>query len=361
MMNPSRMRSNCRRSWIIVLFVLLPAWAAAADNPVEIRSGVIGDALYTIARPDSWQGRVLMIAHGLRPQSEALDASLNIKRQIYHDLLASGWIVAISSYRRNGVIINDAIEDLDLLRKHIETVHGKPDRVLVMGSSMGGAIGTLIAENRYADYDGILAIGAALRVRNNSDAQKLNHDPQIPILFLTNQSELQAPQSYVRKTANATVPPALWLVKRDGHVNVNDRERLAALHALNQFIETGQLERDKDGTIAGSFNTSSARFFADGAEAVITDVTANHGNIFTGFIAADLQQIGIHKGKHFSLTLRGQTVSVLWGVTYHDVKRGEWVAFISGEGNLMIARNFLDACKSMGCEVGDRLLVRPEL
>ncbi len=361
MINAAWIYTGYKYSWMILFLLLLPVWAPAADNRVVVSSGAIGDALYTIARPTSWQGHLLMIAHGLRPESAALDASLSIEQSLYRDFLASEWMIAISSYRRNGVIVKDAIEDLDLLREHIAASFGKPDRVLVMGSSMGGVIGTLIAETRYEDYDGILAIGAALRLRDKSEPQKLNYDPQIPILFLTNQSELQAPQSYVLQAANATVPPVLWQVKRDGHVNVNDRERLAALQALDQFVETGQVERDKDGTIAGSFSQSSASFSSQGAEAVITSVSGNFGNFFTSFIAGDLQRIGLQPGSHFSLLVRGQTVSVLWRINYRDVKRGEWVAFISGEGNLMIARNSLNACKAVACEVGDRVLLRPEL
>ncbi len=236
-----------------------------------------------------------MIAHGLRPESAALDGSLDIERPAYANLLAKGWMLAISSYRRNGIIIKDAIEDLDLLRNHIVQIHGEPARTLVMGNSMGGAIGTLIAETHYADFDGILAIGAALGTGKQQEARGFNHSPRIPILFLTNQSELQGPQEYLQRAGIAPVAPALWRVNRDGHVNVNDAERLAALQALDQFVENGQIDRDKNGTIAGSFSASTAKFSTEGVIGVITSISANYGNIFTAFVAEDLQRLGIKR------------------------------------------------------------------
>ncbi len=344
---------------LVLLVLILPVSLQAVEAPVEISTGTIEGAHYTIAKPSSWQGQLLIVAHGHRPEATELDGSLDIERPVYANLMAEGWMIAITSYRRNGIIVNDAVEDLDLLRHHIVQIYGQPARTLIMGDSMGGAIGALIAETRYRDYDGILAIGAALDVRDRHDPIALNHSPQIPILFLTNQSELQGPRDYVSRAASAPVAPALWRVSRDGHVNVNDAERLAALYALDQFVETGQIDRDKDSTIAGKFVQSSANFSTDGAHATITSISANYGNIFTGFVAQDLQRLGINSGSHFKLSLREKTVRVLWGINYGDVKQGDWVAFISAEGNLMIARNSLNACTAIGCKVGDQLFLYP--
>ena len=61
-------------------------------------------------------------------------------------LLDEGWLVATTSYRRNGPIVADAMADLDALRAHIAATLGEPQRVLLAGDSMGGLIVTLMAE-----------------------------------------------------------------------------------------------------------------------------------------------------------------------------------------------------------------------
>lgn len=55
--------------------------------------------------------------------------------------------------------------------------------------SMGGAIVTHIAEqeNVQSMYQGVLAIGAALYAKDANNPLSFNYNPQIPILYLTNQ------------------------------------------------------------------------------------------------------------------------------------------------------------------------------
>ena len=92
-------------------------------------------------------------------------------------------MVAMSSYRRNGIIINDAILDLNSLLGLINSKYGEPERVILMGHSMGGSIGTLIAETLFEKYDGVLAIGAALPYPGRTFPMEINHNPKIPLLF----------------------------------------------------------------------------------------------------------------------------------------------------------------------------------
>ncbi|MFT5139322.1 MAG: pimeloyl-ACP methyl ester carboxylesterase [Lysobacterales bacterium] len=348
----------------ILLFLLLVstlqsnAQELVADPLVNnsIETGTIKGAMYTVLIPEKWSGGLLLVAHGLRPDTMPISARLNPQEQLYSELLKDGWMVAASSYRRNGYIVRDAVDDLDGLLSHIQNEYGKPRRTLIMGSSMGGAIATLIAETRYEDYDGVLAIGAALSVWDQQRPFQLSHQPHIPILYLSNQSEIQGPRKYVQQAATAPVIPAVWIVSRNGHVNVNDDERKSALNALNQFIDTGQIERDKDGTVDQKLS-STARFSANRAYSKITSISAVHGNIFSGFVAKDLLRIGIKNGQRFHLSLGDQTFEVLWGNTYRDVGTGEWIAYISANDSLMIAVNMESACATLNCKTGDQLVI----
>src|SRR5205807_662306 len=124
-------------------------------------------------------------------------------------------------------IIADAMADLDALRAHIAEKYGSPERVLLEGESMGGLIVTLLAERERSDlplYAGAVAIGAALQMKEPNSNLGLSLQPKIPLLFLTNQTELEGPKTYLNAKAppeQSTVRPVLFRVSRDGHVNVN--------------------------------------------------------------------------------------------------------------------------------------------
>jgi hypothetical protein len=63
--------------------------------------------------------QTFFIAHGYRPESIPLVAHLVPEQFAYQSLLNQGWIVAKPSYRRNGIVVVDAIADLDNLRAYV--------------------------------------------------------------------------------------------------------------------------------------------------------------------------------------------------------------------------------------------------
>lgn len=94
-------------------------------------------------------------------------------------------------------------------------------------------------------YQGVLAIGAALLVNENHPPARLRSCPKIPILYLTNVSELGPIQSYqdgCRKNLasdSTVILPAIWEVSREGHNWVNEDERYDAVNNLCQWIAYG--------------------------------------------------------------------------------------------------------------------------
>ena len=175
---------------------------------------------------------------------------------------------------------------------------------------MGGAIVTLIAETAPEGYDGLLALGAALQVRDAEQPHEWSYTPRLPLLFLSNQNESEGPQSYIQKAVKAPSVPVFWSVARDGHVNLREIERETALRALDAYLDTGAIERDKDATIAPD-HVSSAEFVEGGAYTKIESISSTYGNINTEFIESDLQQLGISSQNPFS----GQ----LWRADVHSV------------------------------------------
>ncbi len=348
------------------------ALSALAVAPV-VETGEINGGKFALARPAQWNHRVLLLAHGLRSTDRPLIADLFPEHLAYQTLLAEGWLVAKTSYRRNGLIVADAMADLDALRAHIAATFGPLERVLLEGESMGGLIVTLMAERepqRPQLYHGAIAIGAALQAREPQSALDLSFRPQIPLLFLTNQSELDGPSLYV--THEVTDPTAirarLFRVARDGHVNVNQRERLAALRAVNAWLDRGAdalpataLEPPFfDATAVPSPQAAQVVAHADsrGFDARVVEVSAVYGNVFLNAQPADFAAAGIGKLAHFTVKIGDQVFRALHGRDFSSVKRGEWVAFPNADGFFWLARNFADAAATAKLAVGDTVTLR---
>ena len=128
------------------LTALSSALGAAPRTAAVLQNGQIDGAFYVIASPSErpWNGNLLLLAHGYRPESAPLVADLNPNQSAYQLLLSEGWIIAKTSYRRNGTIIHDAIADLHNLHAEVVDRFGQANRAIVMGDSMGATISTLL-------------------------------------------------------------------------------------------------------------------------------------------------------------------------------------------------------------------------
>lgn len=361
---------------------LLPL-VVAADSPLPpLLKGEIEQAPFTIARPAvPWNGCLLLHAHGYRSPTAPRIADVPTERAAYATLLGEGWVVATTAYRRNGLILGDAMQDLDALREHIAKEIGEPKLVILEGESMGGAIVTLLAERGTGSYQGAVAIGAALQVRENDGVGGVTLQPKIPVIFLTNRSELEGPKNYVRQAATearqnpSLVAPVLFKVSRDGHVNVNQAERLVAIRALVSWIEHGRDSLPKptaaseggsivygseqyfDATVTPPPQPSRVAFDADGSgfAATITEISATYGNAFVDAQVSDFEKAGIGPGSYFKLTAGKQTFRVRYGRGFDSVPRGQWVMFPNADGFFWLGRNYQNAAETAGLVTGGKV------
>jgi len=342
---------------------LVLALASLAPRPLPaapaVETGEIGGALFTVARPERWNSRILLVAHGFRPEGQPLDGTLDVSRPPYSTLLAEGWVVGFTSFRRNGIILRDAIADLAALRARIrETYRG--GRVYVMGDSMGGAIAARLAEHFPDDYAGALAVGAALQVQEPEPTIGLELTPRRPLLFLSNQSEISGPREYARATQKLAIPAVVWRVARDGHVNVNAAERIAALAALVKWAEEGVgPAAEFDTTRPPSPGPSRARLHGDGtATGLVAAVDPVYGNLTLDVQPGDLARLEIAPRTWFAVVVRDRVIRVFYGGEFSAVKRGEWVAFPDSEGWLSLAINYGNAAANARLAPGDAVLLR---
>lgn len=367
----------------------------AAQPVPRVERAEVQGALVAVAHPEvPWNGGLLLLAHGLRPDTAPLSAELEVNDAFHRGLLAQGWMIAATSYRRNGVIVADALTDLDQLYAWIVRRHGEPRRVIVEGQSMGGLIATLLAERERGPYDGFIAIGAALDLREPASGVGVNLRPQRPIIFLSNQTELEAPRRYtagILEVNREVVRPAVFRVSRDGHVNVNARERLYAFRALLAWLDRGREalppevrgDREQSGMrpklkIASSAGPTLAddeihdatqppeprpsEVIMDedqrGLVATVVSIAPIYGNVLINAQPADLEVLGLRPGAYFQLKTPTQTFRVQYGRDFSSVERGQWVMFPSADGSFWLARNFGNAAETAALAIGDAVRLR---
>jgi pimeloyl-ACP methyl ester carboxylesterase len=354
-------------------FLPSPARSAADEGkapvPIQVDVGEIKGARFAIANPPGdWNRKVLLIAHGYRPESAPLIPDLHPERAANKALLDEGWIIATTSYRRNGLIVADAIADLDALRAFIANAHGEPDRVILEGESMGGLIATIMAERDAGPYQGAVVFDATLYAKESNAVVGLTLLPRIPILFVATLRESAQAKSYIFSISSRPSPlvqPTLFLISREGHTNINQPEHLAALRALNAWIEKGpdalpppgENRQYYDATIPPDPGPSTAEIHADkrGFDTKVAEVDAVYGNVLLEAQAADFESAGIGAMTFFELRAGGRSYRTLYGRTYTDVKSGEWVAFPDADGRTVLARSYADAVATADLNLGDQV------
>ncbi len=337
-----------------------------APAGITLERGEIDGAKFAIARPVHWNGSVLLLAHGFREPSAPLVADLNPAQPACRTLLDEGWIVATTSYRRNGMIVRDAIADLNNLRAQIAAACGEPRRVILEGDAMGGAIVTLMAEQPADRYQGAVAVGVALQAHDPVDSLAYNLQPQIPLVFLCNQNELAGPRKYVAAPFDRPVAPIVLEVARSGHGDVNQRERLAALRTLLNLIDHEPINLPKVDGIPACFDATEepepgppqVRMLNEGGfEARVTEVLTDSGNVVLNAQPSDFERADIAPGTTFEIVAGGRTFRVIYGRDLTGVPRGGWIGFPDADGLLCLACSHANAATIAGLQSGDPIVI----
>jgi hypothetical protein len=329
--------------------------AARADTgkpAVAIETGDLKGAQYAIATPPrKWNGRLLLLAHGYRPEGAPLIADLHPERAALKAALDEGWIVATTSYRRNGIIVADAIADLDALRAYIVQEYGEPERTILEGESTGGLVVTIMAERELAEYTGAIAFDATLYVKELNGQIGLSLLPRIPLLFLATEREAVQAKGYLTALVSRPAPviqPVLFLIGREGHTNINQPEHLEAFTAMNAWLDKGRdalpVPKDQapyfDATVAPDPGPSTAAIDAPNRTlgTKVAEIDAVYGNVLLAAQAADFQAAGIPPMTYCTVQVGDKEFHTLYGRTYSDVKKDAWVAFPDADGRTVLAQ-----------------------
>ena len=148
----------------------VPSGVAATQQPGPLDvTGEINGAPFRIIVPATWNGKLIVIAHGYRDKADhpgevdnraPLDGDASGTRAA---LLAEGWAIAGTAYKDNGWAVREALDDLVALSSYFKDQVANPDRAYLWGSSMGSVPTYKLAERNAGAFDGYLpacAVGA---------------------------------------------------------------------------------------------------------------------------------------------------------------------------------------------------------
>jgi len=238
---------------------------------------------------------------------------------------------------------------------------------------MGANIGLLMAEQQAAAdsrarlgfaISGVVALGAALSAEGEHGPMTWTHEPRVPVLFVSNRSEIAEVQAYARKAWVARPRPSVWVVERDGHVNLNAPERLAAIAAVAEWVSGGNRPAGDgfaphEATILIHRKKILSNGLAADSGGEIDVIDPIYGNVDVNLGEEDLLAQGLVPGDRVWVTCSEVAVEAVWGTTYADVAEGKVVVFVTADGLLRVAVNLGNAARRLACKEGDSLKITP--
>ena len=109
--------------------------------------------------PATWNGDLVVYAHGYVDPTKPVEVPKDpVSLALADFFTANKYAFAASSYRRNGLAIREGIDDLVELVESVHSQHGRPDRVILVGLSEGGAITVMAVEEHPEVFHGGLAL-----------------------------------------------------------------------------------------------------------------------------------------------------------------------------------------------------------
>ena len=231
---------------------------------------------------------------------------------------------------------------------------------------MGGLIATIMAERDAGPYQGAVVFDATLYAKEPNASVGLTLMLRIPLLFVATLREAAQAKSYLFSISSRPAPlvqPALFLISREGHTNINQPEHQAAVAGPQRVDRQGPRRPPaarREPALLRRHGPPRSRPF-DGRHAPRQGAskrgsprsTRSFGNVLLEAQAADFEAAGIGGMTFFEVRTGGNSYRTLYGRTYTDVKNGNWVAFPDADGRTVLARSYADAAGTAGLKVGD--------
>lgn len=136
--------------------------------------------IYLICTPVGWTGGDLVVyAHGYISVFEPIQLPVDEIEIALPIAAGFGMAFATTSYSRNGLAVQDGVEQIRVLKQFFIDEYGPPDHSYLAGGSEGGLITTLALEKYPQEFDG----GFSLCGPCGAFQQQLNHYGDFRLLF----------------------------------------------------------------------------------------------------------------------------------------------------------------------------------
>ena len=151
---------------LLLALTLLDRSPATKAAPLEL-SGEINGAPYRIRVPETWNGTLLVFAHGYRDKADHpgevdnRNADVAPSAALEAPLLAQGFALAGTAYKDNGWAIKDAIQDVKNLTVFFRENVAQPQHTILVAASLGTFVGFKSMEQFGGIYDGALCLCGA--------------------------------------------------------------------------------------------------------------------------------------------------------------------------------------------------------
>ena len=154
-------RAGILAMMVLVLVGLTTTAQTRAETALAVDEiGTLKGVTYKIKVPEKWNMTLLMYAHGYMrsdpPNLVPFEIEILSGSALEERLLAQGYALAASSYRRAGWAVKEGIKDTKALTKFFKKRVAKPERTILWGSSMGSAVTLKSIEKEACLYDGAI-------------------------------------------------------------------------------------------------------------------------------------------------------------------------------------------------------------
>lgn len=126
-----------------------------------VNSVLPSGALSLVCVPSAgWNGNLVVWAHGYVASGQLLDFHhhrLFEGADLSEMVQGLGFAFATTSYRSNGLVVLEALDDVRELAEAFHRAHGRPRIAYIVGASEGGLVSTLLLERHPGLFDGGLA------------------------------------------------------------------------------------------------------------------------------------------------------------------------------------------------------------
>jgi len=122
---------------VVFLWAVASATAPSVFAATEIDGQNTGGAFYRIVVPNNWNHELVIWNHGFSLSEPGPVRDVGPLSDLH---LLEGYAVAASSYRLNGWAVFKTNNDLRELVQVFAAEFGQPERILIYGASLGGAV-----------------------------------------------------------------------------------------------------------------------------------------------------------------------------------------------------------------------------